>query len=73
MAGVEPALLSELDFESNASTNSTTPAHLPPILAVALCTCTAPSAIFELRRLKDHFLRRLDGKKESQLRGSAKL
>ena len=35
VAGVEPALLSELDFESSASTNSTTPAHLPPILAVA--------------------------------------
>lgn len=27
MAGVEPALLSELDFESSASTNSTTPAQ----------------------------------------------
>lgn len=26
-AGVEPALLSELDFESSASTNSTTPAE----------------------------------------------
>ena len=26
-AGVEPALLSELDFESSASTNSTTPAQ----------------------------------------------
>jgi hypothetical protein len=26
VAGVEPALLSELDFESSASTNSTTPA-----------------------------------------------
>ncbi len=52
VAGVEPALLSELDFESSASTNSTTPAHLPPILAVALCTYTAPSAIFELRRRK---------------------
>ena len=27
VAGVEPALLSELDFESSASTNSTTPAQ----------------------------------------------
>lgn len=45
VAGVEPALLSELDFESSASTNSTTPAHLPPILAVAPCTYTAPSAV----------------------------
>lgn len=54
VAGVEPALLSELDFESSASTNSTTLAHSPPILAVALCTYTAPSAIFELRRLNSH-------------------
>jgi hypothetical protein len=46
VVGLEPTLLSELDFESSASTNSTTPAHLPPILAVALCTYTAPSAIF---------------------------
>ena len=52
VAGVEPALLSELDFESSASTNSTTPAHLPPILAVALCTYIAPSAIFKLWRLE---------------------
>ncbi|MDB5451826.1 MAG: hypothetical protein JWO33_404 [Caulobacteraceae bacterium] len=29
-AGVEPALLSELDFESSASTNSTTPACADP-------------------------------------------
>ena len=28
VAGVEPALLSELDFESSASTNSTTPAQV---------------------------------------------
>ena len=26
--GIEPTLLAELDFESSASTNSTTPAHL---------------------------------------------
>jgi hypothetical protein len=25
--GIEPTLLAELDFESSASTNSTTPAH----------------------------------------------
>jgi hypothetical protein len=50
VAGVEPALLSELDFESSASTNSTTPAHLPPILADALCTYTAPRAKTEDRQ-----------------------
>ena len=27
VAGLEPALLAELDFESSASTNSTTPAR----------------------------------------------
>ena len=32
VAGVEPALLAELDFESSASTNSTTPAHTPPAI-----------------------------------------
>ena len=32
-AGVEPALLSELDFESSASTNSTTPAYQDSAIA----------------------------------------
>ncbi len=39
-AGIEPALLSELDFESSASTNSTTPAscRLAPMwLLVRFC------------------------------------
>ena len=44
VVGIEPTLLSEPDFESGASTSSTTPAHLPPILADALCTYTAPRA-----------------------------
>ena len=48
--GIEPTLLAERDFESRASTNSTTPAHLPPILADALCTYTAPRAKTEYRQ-----------------------
>lgn len=44
VVGLEPTLLSEPDFESGASTNSTTPAHSPPILADALCTYIAPRA-----------------------------
>src|SRR5690606_29291888 len=35
VVGIEPTLLSEPDFESGASTSSTTPAHSPPILAGA--------------------------------------
>jgi len=30
LAGIEPALLAELDFESSASTNSATGANAPP-------------------------------------------
>lgn len=50
VVGIEPTLLSEPDFESGASTSSTTPAHLPPILADALCTYTAPRAKTEDRQ-----------------------
>lgn len=32
--GLEPTLLSELDFESSASTNSTTPARHPSVSVV---------------------------------------
>jgi hypothetical protein len=43
--GIEPTLLSELDFESSASTNSTTPAlHWPiaqPSLGATPKACTA--------------------------------
>tara|TARA_R110000772_G_scaffold159438_1_gene270637 strand:- start:1172 stop:1444 length:273 start_codon:yes stop_codon:yes gene_type:complete len=34
-AGIEPALLSERDFESRASTNSTTPAHHNAVVLAA--------------------------------------
>jgi len=47
VVGLEPTLLAERDFESRASTSFTTPAFLPPFLAAALCTYTAPSAIFQ--------------------------
>lgn len=50
VVGIEPTLLSEPDFESGASTSFTTPAHLPPILADALCTYTAPRAKTEFRQ-----------------------
>ena len=50
VVGIEPTLLAEPDFESGASTSSTTPAHSPPILADALCTYTAPRAKTEYRR-----------------------
>jgi hypothetical protein len=50
VVGIEPTLLAEPDFESGASTSSTTPAHLPPILADALCTYTAPRAKTEYRQ-----------------------
>jgi hypothetical protein len=47
VVGVEPTLLSELDFESSASTNSTTPAFLPPAPSGAVGTYIAPSGDFE--------------------------
>ena len=43
VVGLEPTLLSERDFESRASTNFTTPAHLPPDPATAPCSDPAPS------------------------------
>lgn len=41
-AGVEPALLSELDFESSASTNSTTPAAEGPPHATEAKAASSP-------------------------------
>jgi hypothetical protein len=40
VAGVEPALLSEQDFESSASTNSTTPAQ--PVKPASALLVPAP-------------------------------
>ena len=44
-AGVEPALLSELDFESSASTNSTTPAAEGPPHATEAKAASSPEAL----------------------------
>ena len=69
VAGVEPALLSEQDFESSASTNSTTPAHSPRRLKAEAAAVSLAHAVRARKREPTPSLRKPRIKKGPAITG----